>query len=304
MGGGRLGSIDRRTLMAALPAALQQEPVYRVDVRLVRILATVRDTKGALAGGLEKDDFRVTDNGVEQVLAVFERQSAQPLSIAVLVDRSRSTRRERAYELEALGRFFRTLLKEGNPRDTAALYSFNDEVVLQAGFTRRLERLEEALGRLRSEGATAMYDAIWLAARDLEVREGRHVMIVVTDGADTISRVTFQEAFEALHRADAVLYALLLMPVRGEAGRNLRGENALIQLSSGTGGKMFYPTEAASLDQAFAEILRDLRTQYLLGYYPKNVPPSRDRFHRVRVEVKRPGYAVSARTGYFADAIR
>lgn len=290
--------------MAALPAFLQPEPVYRVDVRLVRILATVRDAQGALAGGLEKDDFRVTDNGVEQELAVFERQSAQPLSIAVLVDRSRSTRRERAYELEALARFFRVLLREGNPQDTAALYSFNDEVVLQAGYTRQLERLEAALGRLRSEGATALYDAIWLAARDLEARQGRRVMVVVSDGADTVSRVTFHQALESLHRADAVLYALLLTPVRGEAGRNLRGENALIQLSSGTGGRMFYPSEAASLGQAFAEILRDLRTQYLLGYYPKNVPPSRDRFHRIRVEVKRPGYTVSARTGYFADAIR
>lgn len=305
MGGRRVGSIDRRTLIAALPGALLEEPpVFRVDVRLVRILATVRDAQGALAGGLEKEDFRVTDNGVEQELAVFERQSEQPLSIAVLVDRSRSTRRERAYELEALARFFRALLREGHPRDATALYSFNDEVVLQAGFTRRLERLEAALGRLRSEGATAMYDAIWLAARDLEARKGRRVMVVVSDGADTISRVSFQDALESLHRADAVLYALLLMPVKGEAGRNVRGENALIQLSSGTGGRLFYPSEAASLDQAFAEILRDLRTQYLLGYYPKNVPPSKDRFHRIRVEVKRPGYTVSARTGYFADAIR
>ncbi|MCX7603613.1 MAG: VWA domain-containing protein [Bryobacteraceae bacterium] len=298
-----MGSIDRRTLMAALPAGLLQEPVFRVDVRLVRILATVRDAQGALAGGLDRADFRVTDNGVEQEIAVFERQSAQPLSIAVLIDRSRSTQRERAYELDALRRFFRAVVREGNPRDAAALYSFNFEVVMQAGFTRRIERLEDAIRRLRSEGATAMYDAIYLAARDLEAREGRRVMVVVTDGADTISRATFHDALEGLHRADAVLYALLLVPVKGEAGRNLRGENALIQLSTGTGGRMFYPSEAASLDQAFSEILRDLRTQYLIGYYPKNIPPSKDRFHRIRVEVNRPGYTVSARTGYFADAL-
>lgn len=298
-----MGPINRRTLITAL-AATWQEPVFRVDVRLVRILATVRDPSGALAGGLEKSDFRVTDNGVEQELAVFERQSAQPLSIAVLIDRSRSTRKERAYELEAMQRFFRAVLREGNPEDAAALYSFNFEVVMQAGFTRRLERLEDAIRRLRSEGATAMYDAIWLAARDLEARPGRRVMVVVTDGADTISRMTFQDALESLHRADAVLYALLLVPVKGGAGRNLRGENALIQLSSGTGGRMFYPSEPQALDRAFSEILGDLRTQYLLGYYPRNIPPSRERFHRIRVEVKRPGYTVSSRTGYFADAVR
>jgi Ca-activated chloride channel family protein len=96
---------------------------------------------------------------------------------------------------------------------------------------------------------------------------------------------------------------LLLVPVKGEAGRNLRGENALIQFCSGTGGKMFYPAAPKALDEAFADILRDLRTQYLIGYYPRNVPPSKERFHRVRVTVRREGYSVSARTGYFADAI-
>ena len=297
-----MGFVDRRQVMAALAGAAQ-EPVFRVDVRLVRILATVRDAQGALAGGLAREDFVVTDNDVEQEIAVFERQSAQPLSVAVLIDRSRSTQRERAYELTALRRFFRALVREGNAEDAAALYSFNFEVVLQADFTRRLDQLEKALQRLKSEGATAMYDAIYLASRDLERREGRRVAVVVSDGADTISKTAFQEALEALHRADAVLYALLLVPVKGEAGRNLRGENALIQFCSGTGGKMFYPAAPAALDAAFGEILRDLRTQYLIGYYPKNVPPSRERFHRVRVRVRREGYTVSARTGYFADAI-
>jgi Ca-activated chloride channel family protein len=297
-----MGLVDRRQVMAALAAAVQ-EPVFRVDVRLVRILATVRDAQGALAGNLSREDFRVTDNDVEQEIAVFERQSAQPLSVAVLIDRSRSTQRERAYELTALRRFFQALVREGNPEDAAALYSFNYEVVLQADFTRRLDRLEAALRRLRSEGATAMYDAIYLASRDLERRSGRRVAVVVSDGADTISRTTFHQALEALHGADAVMYSLLLVPVKGEAGRNLRGENALIQFCSGTGGKMFYPAAPKALDEAFADILRDLRTQYLIGYYPRNVPPSKERFHRVRVTVRREGYSVSARTGYFADAI-
>ncbi|MEJ5368417.1 MAG: VWA domain-containing protein [Bryobacteraceae bacterium] len=295
--------VDRRQALAAIACAAAQEPVFRVDVRLVRVLATVRNAQGALAGDLSREDFHLTDNGVEQEIAVFERQSSQPLSVAVLVDRSRSTQRERAYELDALRRFFRALVREGDPRDAAALISFNFEVVLQSDFTRRLDRLEQALRRLRSEGATALYDAIYLGAERLAEREGRRVAVVITDGADTISKTTFQQALEGLHRADAVLYALLLVPVKGEAGRNLRGENALIQFSSGTGGRMFYPSAPEALEAAFTEILRDLRTQYLIGYYPKNVPPSRDRFHRIRLTVKRPGYSVSARTGYFADAV-
>lgn len=298
-----MGLLDRRRLIAALAGGSVQEPVFRVDVRLVRMLATVRDSSGALAGGLRKEEFTVTDNGVEQEIAVFEHHSEQPLSVAVLVDRSRSTEREKAYELAALAKFFRALVREGNPADRTALYSFNFEVVLQEDFTRRIDRLEKALARLRSEGATALYDAIYLASAGLERRGGRRVAVVITDGGDTISKVDFHKALESLHRADAVLYAILLVPVKGEAGRNLAGENALIQLSSGTGGRMFYPGLGAPLESAFAGILNDLRTQYLIGYYPRNLPPSKERFHHVQLVVNRPGYSVAARNGYFADAL-
>lgn len=303
-----MGRIGRRavigTVVAGAAGALAQAPVFKVDVKLVRMLATVKNAQGQLVGGLAKEDFTVTDNGVAQEVALFERQTAQPLSVALLVDRSRSTQRERSYELDAVRRFLRTLLKEGNPADAAALYSFNYEVTLQADFTRRLERLSAALERLKSEGATALYDAIYLASDEMEHRGGRRVVVVVSDGGDTISKVDFQRALEGLQRANAVMYAVLVVPVPGDAGRNLRGENALIQLTEWTGGKIFFPALGASLDQAFEDILRDLRTQYLIGYYPKNVPPSQDRFHRVHLGVKRPGHSVSARNGYFADALR
>ncbi len=92
------------------------------------------------------------------------------------------------------------------------------------------------------------------------------------------------------------------MPVPGEAGRNLRGENALIQFSQWTGGRVFFPSQNQQFGDAFLEILRDLRTQYLIGYYPRNVPPSRNRFHSVELRVNQPGYSIQARNGYFADA--
>jgi Ca-activated chloride channel family protein len=300
-----VGLIGRRAVVGSLAAAAlnAQEPVFKVDVKLVRMLATVKNMEGQLVGGLTRDDFSITDNGVAQEPALFERYTTQALSVAMLVDRSRSTQRESRYELDAVRRFLRALLKEGNPDDAAALYSFNFEVTLESGFTRRLERLSAALDRLQSEGATALYDAIYLASDEMEHREGRRVVVVVSDGGDTISKVNFQKALEMLHRANAVLYAVLLVPVAGDAGRNLRGENALIQLTEWTGGRIFFPALGASLDQAFEDILRDLRTQYLIGYYPKNVPPAKDRFHRVRLSVNRPGHTVSARNGYFADAL-
>ncbi len=301
MGGGRLGLVARRSLIA-LPLALRGQETFRVDVRLVRMLATVRNERGELAGSLGREEFSVTDNGVEQEIALFEKSTAQPLSIAMLVDTSRSTEREKRYEAESMKRFLKALIAAGNAQDAAALYSFNWEVTQQTGYTRKLSRLEDGLGRLKSEGATALYDAVYLAAESLEEREGRRVMIVVSDGGDTISKLKFENALEALHKANAVLYSILVVPVAGGAGRNLRGENALTTLSQWTGGKIFYPAVGPTLDGVFRDILADLRTQYLLGYYPRGVQPSKERFHKVQVRVRRPGYSVSARNGYFSDS--
>ena len=290
--------------LAVLTLAFPQEtPTFRSDVRLVRMLATVRNAKGELTGGLAKDDFEITDNGVPQDIAVFERQTSQPLSISLLVDTSGSTAKDRAYEIESIRKFLKAVLAEGNASDAAALYSFNEDVYLQAGFTRKLDRLESGLRSLRSHGATALYDALYLAGQDLERRDGRRVVVVVSDGGDTISKMNFAQSLEALHNANSVLYAILVVPVEADAGRNLRGENALITLTSWTGGKVFFPTPGTALDLVFQDILKDLRTQYLLAYYPKNLPVTRERFHRVSVSVKRPQHTVSARNGYFSDDV-
>lgn len=295
-----MGLVARRSLIAA-PLALKAQETFRVDVRLVRMLATVRNERGELAGSLQKEDFTVTDNGVEQEIALFEKSSAQPLSVAMLVDTSRSTEREKRYEIESMRKFLRALIASGNPQDAAALYSFNYEVTRQSDFTRRLERLDRGLKRLKSEGATALYDAIFLAAESLDDREGRRVMIAVSDGGDTISKLKFENALEALHQANAVFYAILVVPVAGDAGRNLRGENAMTTLSQWTGGRIFFPDAGPALDTVFRDILSDLRTQYLIGYYPRGLEPTKDRFHRVSLKVRKPGYTVSARNGYFAD---
>ncbi len=289
-------------IAAAFLAAASQQPVFRVDVRLVRILATVKDAAGGLVASLNKEDFTVYDNGVPQELAVFERRTELPLSIALLVDTSLSTAKELRYELDSVERFLGALFSEGRLEDALALYSFNYEITLISGFTRNRARLREGLKRLRPEGGTSLYDAIYLAARDLEMREGRRVMILVTDGGDTTSSKTFHDALEAAHLADAVIYAILVMPITSDAGRNIGGENALEGLASGTGGRVFRPQLGPALDEAFAQILSELRTQYLLAYYPKNVPPAKDRFHRVEVRVSNPDLRVLARSGYYEES--
>jgi Ca-activated chloride channel family protein len=278
------------------------QETFRVDVRLVRLLATVKNAQGQLIGSLNKQDFRIYDNDVRQEITLFERQTEQPLSIALLIDTSASTGKEIRYETESVKRFLNAVLREGNPGDAVALYSFNYDVTVQSGFTRRFARLESGLRSLKGEGGTSLYDAIHFASRDLEDRDGRHVMVLITDGGDTTSRYTFHHALEAAQRADAVLYAILVMPITNEPGRNIGGENALTTMTAATGGRVFAPSLGVGLDAALDEILRDLRTQYLLAFYPRNVPPSTDRFHKLRVEIGRADLRVQTRTGYYGDS--
>jgi Ca-activated chloride channel family protein len=301
------------SILAALclcAPAKPQDPVIKVNVRLVRMLVSVKDAAGQLVGSLNKSDFAVYDNGVKQDIAVFDRETEQPLSVAMLVDTSASTGIELHYELDSVSRFLKVLLGEGNPDDTVALYTFNWEVTLLSSYTRRFARVDQMLKQLKSEGGTSLYDAIFLASRELEFRNGRHVMVLVTDGGDTTSRKDYHQALESAQLADAILYPVLVVPITNDAGRNVGGENALTTLAAGTGGHVFTPNLGSQLDRAFDDILRELRTQYLVGFYPKDVPPSKDRFHTLKVTVQSTsagalanrGLRVSTRSGYYGEA--
>ena len=288
--------------LSGLAAWAQPQPVFRADVKLVRLLTTVKDATGALVGGLTKSDFLISDNGAPQEIAVFEQHTAQPLSVAIMLDISGSTAKDLKYEVDSLQRFAKALFGSGNPEDQAALSTFNHDVAKVSSFTRRLDRLESALRGLKVGAGTSLYDAILLGTDELGRRSGRRVLIVVTDGGDTTSFTTFHAALEAAHRNDAVIYSILVVPIKNDAGRNIGGEHALELFASGTGGKVFQPTVGAALDKAFEAILKDLRSQYLLAYYPKNVPLTRNRFHTVKVETKTSGLRVQSRSGYYGDS--
>jgi Ca-activated chloride channel family protein len=289
-------------IVLAAAAVLLAQGVIRTEVRLVPLLVTVKDPDGNLVGNLDKNDFKVFDNGVEQQVSVFERRTEQPLSVSVLIDTSGSTAKDLKYETDSTVRFLRALLREGNERDQASLYSFNWRVSVECSFTRRLSRLESPLRNLKPEGGTSLYDAVVLSSEDLQGRSGRHVVIVVTDGGDTTSTLKYKDAILALHRSDAVIYAILVVPITNGAGRNIGGENALTTMTKEMGGRVFTPVEGTGLDVAFEDILRDLRMQYLIGYYPKNVPRSANRFHKVRVEGPRPQLQVITRSGYYGSS--
>jgi len=294
--------VPRIAALAALGclAIGAQEPRFKIEVQLVRLLVTVTNTNGDLVGSLEARDFAVFDKDVSQEIAVFEHQTTQPLSVTLMIDTSGSTAKDLRYETVSLGKFLNALVRDGNPADAASLYSFNDQVTLLSSFTRHLTRLEDSLKPLKADAGTSLYDAIYLSSSALRDREGRHVIVVVTDGGDTTSSKKYPDALAAALKADAIFYPIVVVPISNPAGRNIGGEHALETLAASTGGRAFYPTVGPDLDRTFADILRELRTQYLIGYYPRGPAVGDGKFHRIRLELpEHKDLRISTRTGYY-----
>ncbi len=286
----------------------QQPAVFRSDVKLVHVIATVKNRAGDPVGTLGKDDFEIYDNGAKQEIAFLQHTTEQPLSIALLVDVSGSTSIVLKFELECASRFLRALLADGNAEDTVGLYDFAYDIN-EHSFTHsfaNLDRYLKELDRLthgpHPELGTSLYDALYFASRDLESRLGRKVIIVVTDGGDTTSHRDVHQALKAAQMADGVIYPVVVMPITSDAGRNTGGEHALAFMAQGTGGRSFLPASGPELDKTFNEIITELRTQYVLDFYPRRVPLTKDPFHKLEVRAKAPELRVSARNGYYGDA--
>jgi Ca-activated chloride channel family protein len=293
--------------MAAAPVMAQssQQPELRIQTNLVTVFTNVTDQTGAIVGGLTKGDFKVYEDGRPQEISVFERQSEQPLVMTLAIDTSGSTFKDRGLEQEASKRFIHALLR---PQDQMSLLEFATDVRLLTSFTNKMPQLDRALANLRGGDATALYDAIYLGAQNLARKDGRKVLVLVSDGGDTAKSTTYAEALEQALRAEAMIYSIIDVPIEASAGRDLGGEHAMITLAEQTGGKSFYASEGG-LDKAFQQVSEDLRTQYVLGYYPKNQEPGRV-FHRITVTVPRAGqdesghdqFNIRYRTGYYSDS--
>jgi len=289
-------------LAALIPAALAaQELTLRVDVRLVSVFVNVADQNGGIVAGLSRDDFVLTEDGRPQQIAVFERQSELPLNLTLAIDTSGSVRKDLSEEQDAARRFAHALLR---PQDQMSIIQFATDVRVLTPFTSKLSQIDRGLSQLHGDWATALYDAICQGSEHLGGTKGRKVLILISDGDDTASRATYANALEQALRNEVMIYSIIDVPIEASAGRDLGGEHALITLAEQTGGKSFYVSDGG-LDKAFARVSDDLRTQYLLGYYPKNQEPGRA-FHRVEVAIPRAAataFSIRHRTGYYADAI-
>jgi Ca-activated chloride channel homolog len=281
----------------------QSEPTttIRVDVNLINVYVTVTDEHGAPIGGLTKENFILKEDDREQRIAVFDKESALPISIALAIDTSLSTRHDLPLEQASAKRFAHAILR---PIDAMAVYSFS-EVVREAspGYTADLKRIDQSIDHVRLGASTAVYDAVYVASRALDKRKGRKVLVMITDGEDVDSTVEYKEALRAAQEAEALIYSIIIVPIEASAGREIGGEHALIQLSDDTGGKYYYATSTAQLDEAFRKISDELRTQYLLAYYPSQ-RTSFSEFRRIDVKVTgapdAAAYRARHRAGYYS----
>jgi Ca-activated chloride channel family protein len=259
----------------------QPSPTFKVSVKLVNVFTTVVDEHGTPIANLKKEDFSVLEDGNPEKIALFQRESELPLSIVIAIDASGSTKKDLKLETDSAKRFAHDIVR---PIDVLSVYSFSEDINEVVPFTSDLKRIDRGIGEIVPGSATALYDTIYLASKNLMKREGRKVMVLITDGGDTYSKIGYQEAVRAATQSEVLLYSIIMVPVEQSAGRDTGGEHALIQLSRDTGGKHYYAKDLSQLDVAFRQISDELRTQYLIGYYPSQRMASSD-FRKIDVQL-------------------
>jgi Ca-activated chloride channel family protein len=192
--------------------------------------------------------------------------------------------------------------------DRLSLFQVTEDIDQLTRFTADPKTIERGIDNLRTGPGTSIYDAILLCSGTLLDREGRKVLVLITDGGDTTSKADYNSALRRAQQAEAIVYSIIVVPVEADAGRNLGGEHALIQISKDTGGKYYYAGTGNQLDEAFRKISDELRTQYLIAFYP-NRKVADAPFRRIQVELtKKDGdskaYQVRHRAGYYTAPAR
>jgi VWFA-related protein len=292
-------------------------PVIRVDVELVNLFFSARERKGNYVAGLEAGDFEVLEDGKRQEIKFFGRETDLPLTLGLLVDVSRSQESLIETEKRASLRFFEQVLR---PKDMAFIISFGSDTELLQDYTSSAGLLRRGLEQLRVSGGvggvytpstvpgggrgTVLYDAVWLAAKDKLRREvGRKAIVLITDGVDVGSRVKMGEAIEEAQRSDAIIYTILFEDPRytNSYFGGASGEGAMKRMAEETGGRLFRVDRRNTLEQIYAQIAEEMRTQYVLGFTSSN--PNKDgTFRRVEIKPKDRNIRIQARKGYYAGA--
>jgi VWFA-related protein len=305
---------DQKQDQQKVPEA--QQPL-KVQTTVVNVFTTVRDKHHGIVSDLNKDDFRILEDGQEQKVAFFSKEMNLPITLGLLIDTSGSMSRIIGAEQDAASRFVKEVMR---PKDLAMVITFDFDVDLMADFTEDTEVLERAIRRTRinsvggggvvtpgtvpsgQSGGTNMYDAVYLACHDqLSTEAGRKAVILLSDMEDTGSKLKMEDAIESAQRADAVIHVLLLSDTGFYFGSALGygGPAVARRMAEQTGGRVIEVHNEKTLEKAFDEISEELRSQYVLGYYPTNLKHD-GTFRKITVQVDRPDMKILARKGYYA----
>ena len=286
-----------------------QDAKFSSDVKVVSLLATVRDRAGAVVKNLTRDDFRLEEDGRRQTIRYFSQESNLPLIIGLLVDTSRSMQTVFEPERVASNRFLEQVLRED--RDVAAVVHFDVEVGVLQGFTSSREKLAAAMGELRipQRPATKLYDAIRQESEDLMRKQlGQKAFILLSDGLDVRSQTSIGTAIEYAQRADTMIYTILFthrMGGRGRVGRRVnvsvprqtKGRKVMQRLAAETGGGFFEVTDQNPIGKIYAQIEDELRNQYSIGYTPDRA--GGEAYRKIKLTTGKKGLVVRTRDGYY-----
>lgn len=303
-----LGSLGA---LAGLPVLRAQDvPIFTAGVKVVNVLATVRTKKGEFVRDLDRDDFAVAEDGRPQEIRYFTRQTDLPLTLGLLIDTSMSQQKVLGDERGASFRFIDQVLREAT--DQVFLMQFDMVAQVKQELTSSRTQLNDALAfvdtpthrelELQRGGGTVLYDAVVEASRDiLSKRTGRKAVILMTDGVDTGSESNAAAAIDAATRADTLIYSIYFTDsgYYGPLGEAASGRRVLNRMSEETGGRFFEVSKRLNVDQAFAAIQNELRSQYSLGYV-SDKPVVISEFRKIQLAVRRKGLLIQARERYWA----
>jgi len=272
----------------------------RRDVEEVVLNITVLDDKNQLAMNLTKPDFKVYEDGVPQNIISFQHEDI-PVSMGILVDNSGSMRDKR----QAVNSAALDLVKASNRDDEAFIVNFSDEAYIDQDFTSDLGKLRDGLAHIDSKGGTALYDAVVASADQLAkgAKRPKQVLLVITDGEDNASVMSLEQTIQRIQALQGpVVYSIgLLFKDEGGGREARRAKRALQLLSSETGGVAFFPKTLGDVDEIAAEVARDIRSQYTVGYHSTKAA-SLGGYRLIKVEAHAQGYGkliVRTRTGYY-----
>ena len=278
---------------------VDEDEVVRVDSNLVIIPASVVDARGRAVSDLQVEDFELKVDGEVKPIGELTRAET-PVHVALLFDNSASLSAAREFEKQAAVRFFKSVVR---PIDRAAVYSISTMPTLSQGLTNDVARLVRTIENFgKPDGATALFDTVAQAADYMRPLPGRKVLVLVSDGTDTVSDVDFDEAVNRALRAECQVYVVQTRQVEDPNLHDPVSEQRMYRISEQTGGAVFVPRSVEELDAVFTQISLDLSQQYLLSYYPQD--ERKDKYFRfIGVRVKtRPSLRVRARKGFYPDA--